>query len=284
MKRAAALGVLCLCSAAVAADDARVQVEQRIRLSAGLIADSPTAQRIAASGHVQALAHLEESRVHQALAEEALKGGDLVAARREVDHALRHVGQARRLVPDAAARLAAERQRHPALLAHVERLIEAWRARAVADRAEAPGLVDALGRVQAARSLGEQGRFDEANAGLLAAERLVLGGLAPLLNAREIDYTARAATPGEAVQLELARHQSLADLVPLALRELQPRADALALVERYGDTSRTLRAQAQQKLAEGDTTLALEHIRNALLYLQRAFNAAGLAMPSPTGN
>ena len=52
--------------AALAQDDAaRAQLEQRIRLNARLLSDSPTAQRIASSGNVQAQAgsHANEVRL-----------------------------------------------------------------------------------------------------------------------------------------------------------------------------------------------------------------------------
>ncbi|MBL8319927.1 MAG: hypothetical protein JNJ42_16070, partial [Burkholderiaceae bacterium] len=62
------LGLALSLGAAQAADDGRAQVEQRIKLTARLIADAPTAQRIAASGNAQAVSHLDESRVYQALA------------------------------------------------------------------------------------------------------------------------------------------------------------------------------------------------------------------------
>ena len=74
-------------AAAGAADDpfARVQVEQKIRLVAKLITDSSAAQRIVASGNVEAVGRLDEARVHQALAEELLRRGDLAGARQAAD-------------------------------------------------------------------------------------------------------------------------------------------------------------------------------------------------------
>ena len=74
------------------------------------------------------------------------------------------------------------------------------------------------------------------------AERHVLAGMNRLLGHKTLDYTARASTPAEEYQLELARHQGLVELLPLAVREMKPRDDALALIERYGDSARTLRA------------------------------------------
>jgi tetratricopeptide (TPR) repeat protein len=267
-----------------AADDdaARTQVDQKIRLVSTLISDSPTAQRIASSGNPQAAGHLNEGRVHLALAQELRAGGDLAGARRAADDALRHVGMARRLVPDAPARQAAARQRHEQLLASVERLIEAWRARATTQAPDdGNDLIAAIGLVGMSRLHAQEGRFDEANQVLVQAERHVLAGMNRRLHATTLDYTLRSATPTEEFAHELARHRGFAELLPLALRELKPRPDALALIERYADTSTTLQAQAQKQFQAGDATQALAQIRNATLYVQRALLAAGLVTPQP---
>jgi hypothetical protein len=99
------------------------------------------------------------------------------------------------------------------------------------------------------------------------------------MHARTLDYTARASTAVEEYEIELARHRSLADLVPLAVNDLKPRAEALKLIERYTEASTTLRTQAQQRQAAGDTQQALAHLRNALLFVQRALSTAGLVTP-----
>ena len=82
----------------------------------------------------------------------------------------------------------------------------------------------------------------EALAALKTAERQVITGMNRSLQQREIDYTQRAGTPEQEFQLELRRHQAMADLLPVALGELRPQASAVQLIERYAETSRTLRA------------------------------------------
>ena len=104
-----------------ATDAERSAVEQRIRLTHKLIADSATAQRITASGHVQANAHFDEGRLHQSHAEDLLRQGDVDGARKAVDEALRHVSMARRLVPDAPSRQAQARQRYEQVSANLDR-------------------------------------------------------------------------------------------------------------------------------------------------------------------
>jgi hypothetical protein len=269
-----------------AADDtaARAQVEQKIRLVSTLISDSPAAQRIGSSGSPQAVGHLDEGRLHHARAVDLLARGDLAGARGAADEALKHLGVARRMVPDASARQAAARQRHEQLMGSVERLIDAWRVRA---GAQAPDdgndLTSAIGLVGVARQQAQEGRYEDANQALMQAERHVLSGMNRTLHAATLDYTQRSASPAEEFQHELARHRDFAELLPLAVRDLKPRPDALALIERYGETSGSLQAQALQRFQAGDTTQALNHIRSATQYLQRALLAAGVVSPLPTG-
>lgn len=271
--------------AAVAADDAaaRTALEQRLRLAATLMADSATAQRIVASGNERATAHLDQARVHHALARELLERGDLPAARRAADEVLRHVGLARRLVPDAPARQAAARQRYDKLSATLQRLLEAWRQRLGRADAEDGDLVAAIGLMETAGELARAQRFEEAGHTLAAAESHVLTGMNRLLNARTLDYTQRAATPAEEYQIELERHRGLIELVPLAVRDLEPRPEALALVERYTEASAAMRNQSQARARSGDMAQALADLRNAVLFVQRALTSAGLVMPQATG-
>ena len=117
---------------------------------------------------------------------------------------------------------------------------------------------------------------------LQQAERHVLAGMNRLLHQRTIDYTARASTPQEQFRDELARHDALADLLPLAIAELKPQGEKAALIERHRDTARALRAQALQQEHEGDTAKAVATLRSAALYVQRALGTAGVSTPAPT--
>lgn len=275
---------LLVAGAAVAATDAeRAAVEQRIRLTQKLIADSATAQRIATSGNPAAVGHFDEGRLHQSHAEDLFRSGDLDGARKAVDEALKHVAMARRLVPDGASRQAQAKARYEQAAANLARLVESWRGRAGAGDADDGDLVAAIGLQQTAMWFAGEQRFEEAVHTLDTAERHVLAGMNRLLGAKTLDYTARASTPAEEYQLELSRHQALLDLLPLALRELKPRADAQALIERYGESSRALRLQAERRFQAGEIQPAIADIRNATLFAQRALGAAGVTTPAEGG-
>ena len=283
MRRMAAALALGLFGGHAGADDAalaRQQAEQRLRLAGRLMADSPAAMRITGSGHAQAIAHYDEGRVHLTVAEEAMRTGDYVRARHSADQALRHFGQARLLVPDVPASQQAIRQRQEQRLAALERLLEAWRARAVAAGGPDDAWLDASGLIGQARQLSEAQRFEESLALLTQAEPRVLAGMQHAIGAREIDYTERATSPAEEWRIERSRHAALADLVPLALRELRLRDDIRTLIERYVQSSESLAAQALVRHDAGESDAALDMLRVATMYLQRALAAAGVALPA----
>jgi hypothetical protein len=278
MKPALALGLLLAAGIAIA-DDAQTQAEQRVRLAARLIADSPAAQRIQASGNAVAISHLDEGWLHLSAAEDALKAGDAAKARKNADESLQHLGMARRLVPDQPARQQALRQRHEQQLATVERLVETWRVRAGTNADNA--LLDATGLVGQAKRLGEEQRYEDSLRTLAAAEQRLLGGFSKLYASRELDYSARTSDPAEAFRDEMASYSALSELVPLAVRELAPRADARQLIERYMQSAQALHTQAQQRFEAGERSGALAALRNAVLYVQRALAAAGVVTPAP---
>jgi hypothetical protein len=271
-------------TAAAAADDVRTQAEQRIALVARLVADSPATQRIATSGQSAAISHLDESRLHLSRAQDAFKANDYALARRSADEALAHLSHARRMVPDAPARQLALRQRQEQQQAALERLLEAWRERAVASNTVDDGeLLNAAGQIGAAHMLGQNGRHEEALQQLAAAQATLVRGMGrTYANARDIDYTSRAGTPAESYRLETAQHGAMVDLLAVAIAQMKPRPDAMALIERYRLSAEALQTQAHRSYERGDTAAALASLRSAALYMQRALAAAGVITPLPT--
>jgi hypothetical protein len=74
----------------------------------------------------------------------------------------------------------------------------------------------------------------------------------------------------------------MVDLLPVAIAQMKPRPDALALIERYRQSADALHTQAQRSHERGDTAGALASLRSAAQYLQRALAAAGVITPLPT--
>lgn len=265
-------------------DAVRAQVEQKLKLSAAMLADNATLQRVAASGNPAAMSNLDEGRVHHAHAQDQLARGNLQAARQAVDEALRHIGVARRLAPDLAGRQASLRHRYEQHLASTERLVQAWRSRAsTAGESERGAVTSALGLLDAARQHASSGRYESAQASLASAEKDVLEGMARLIGTT-VDYTPRFANAQEEFIHELTRHQALLDLLPVAIRDLQPREQARALIEQHRQRSHALQAQAVQEHSAGQTERALPLLRDAIHQLQQGLVAAGLVMPVEARN
>lgn len=277
--RELALGLVALAfmaPGATRAHEDRTQVEQRVRLAARMVTDPSTLQRLASQGPSPARAHHDEGRLHQSMAEEALTRGDLATARREADEAMRLLALARRLAPDDSQRRAAARRRHEQAATTLQRLVDAWQARLGEGEPLDGDLFAAIGLLATAQHFAQEGRWDEGAHTLRLAEQHLLGGMARAFGGQEIDYTERALQPADAFRIELRQVQALHDLLPLALRELQPTPQAQALAESHADTGRRLRQQAQQLAQAGDPVAALALLRQARQHGQRALAATGL--------
>lgn len=269
-----------LAAGAAAQDAARRALEHKLDFVRQLVADSPAARRIAASGNADALQLLEDGRRHYARANEALRGGDPAAAERAADEAIWSLGRARQLVPDDLNRTIAARVRYQQLLSSAERMVPAYRTHlSHAGSADAPDLAAALELIEQAKSLAAAERHADANRALLQAERHLLVGLNRTIGDRTLVYRAHFETPAAEFDYELQRHRSLRDLVPVAIDELKPGAEARALIGRHVERSESLRAQAEALAGERRHDAALETVRAATAILQQALTAAGLAMP-----
>lgn len=277
-----ALSAALFIAAALAQDAAaRRTVEQKLELVRQLVSDSPAARRIAASGNSAAQRHLEEGRRHFERAGEALRAGDIAAAGAAADEALWSFGRARQLVPDDMSRAIAERVRYQQLLQSAERMVPTYRGHlAHAGAADAPDLAAALALIEQAKTLAAAERIGEANRALLQAERHLLVGLNRTIGDRTLVYRAHFETTAQEFDYELERHRSLHELVPVAIDQLKPGAEARAAIGQLVERSQSLRARAVALAGERRHEAALDTVREATALLQRALTTAGLAMPT----
>jgi hypothetical protein len=257
-------------------------VRQKQALAQRLLADAPALARIAASGNAEAAQQLERARARHGSASGALQAGDYTAANALLNEAIAAIGRARQLAPDPAGRADEERGRYDQLLAGIDSLRESYREHLShlgreAGNDAAWATVSQL--VERARALAAGQRVGEANRVLLRAESAQLDAFGAVLAGRTLDYTPHFGEPADEFRFELERHRSYVELVPLAVAELRPGADASKLVARYVDRGEQLRRTAQQRAAASDYATALTSIRAGTAYLQRALLAAGLAVP-----
>lgn len=102
----------------------------------------------------------------------------------------------------------------------------------------------------------------------------------PLAAPSEAEGGERVPIPEDTWRTERARHSALRDLMLLTLGERPVREDRRALIDLYLHSSSALAAQGQVRHDAGNLEGALDLLRVATMYLQRALAAAGVALPN----
>ena len=246
----------------------RAEVTQKAMLVRRLLAAAePPRPADAAAGalHTRALEHLERGEYREADA--------------RLNEAIRAMQLERRQATDAQLD-ANTGTRYESLLSSVE-LMRSTYARYLGAREDMHGMllaeVDAhvaeAWRLRAARQPGE------AIHELELAEQSLTSALTQLVGAVTVSYAPRFSGPREEYEHELERHRAYAALVPAALNELRPGANARLLVARHVESGKTVAALAAQAAARGDWEKALATLASATQHLQRALGSAGLDLP-----
>lgn len=255
-------------------------IEQKSALVQRVLADSPLARRIATGGDDQARRYLAEAAAQHLRAQALAAEGRIQASEAAIDAAMALIGKARQLSPDRNQMQSEQQGRYAALRDSTQGLLAAARRHATRKpgEVEPPELSRGAGLVEEARGAADAGRFDDAQRALLGAERELLAGLARMLGSATLDYTLRFDTPAEEYRHETARFDSFRRLVPVALAGLKPAPDATRLAQQYAQRGLQLQNAAEQQSARGEMRAALETLREAIEWLQRALAAAGLVM------
>lgn len=291
--RGVAAGVAALaCAAALAQPDGeelRRAISQKESLVRRLVYDSPAEARIAASGNGEAIAQLGRARALHARAKALAEAGDHAGAQGELDAAMWSIGKARQLVPDSTARVVDRRVRYAALERSVEALARALDAHVAGAGQGEPGdgarttLAAARAGIAHARGLASTEHLEEAVRALERTEHDLMRALNALLGSATLRYAKSFATPREEFAFESERNRSYRELVPVAIAELKPRREAVALIERYVAANARALEAAQAHEASGRLREALDALRTGTGNLQAALAAAGLAVPRDMG-
>lgn len=253
--------------------------------------DSPVAARIAASQNEHARRHFGAARELLAHARKLAEEGVLRGADGLLNEAIYEVSRAQQLVPDPGSQQAAERARY----AQLEDSVAALRRTALIalpvqapkrnhggeSREQVVARADVL--VNEATQLARANRYIEANRQLDAALMLLLQDASARLAGHTIVYDLRFADRKEEFDFELERHHSFERLVPLALLEFRPPAEARVLVERYVAQARELRQRGEAQSGR-DPLAAIKDLTEATEALRRALRAAGLQVPQTMGD
>jgi tetratricopeptide (TPR) repeat protein len=258
-------------------------IEQKVTMVDKLLNQSPVAARVLTSQNEQARRHFTSARDLMAHARTLSAGGQLRGADALLNEAIWEISKAQQLVPDPGTQQAGERAR----FAQLEDSVAALQRTALialpqpsarqGDSAERLGAAAKV-LVEQAVALARADRYIEANKQLDQALVLLLKDASTRLAGQTIVYDRRFADRREEFDFELERHRSFERLVPLALIEFQPTAEARVLVERYVAQGRQLREKGEA-LAARDAMAAIKHVVDGTDSLRRALNAAGLVVP-----
>lgn len=294
----AAMTLACAASAAVQAQPvvapgaqsgvaSPATLESKTRLVKLLLAQSPAVQRIPQSNNAQAQKKLAEAQSLFAKADAEAGAGRIEPAIKLLDQALLEITAAARLVPDTAQLAAQERARYNGLRDSVRTFVGLHNS--LAERMAGRKLVelDAArinGMLDKAEGLAAGANHKEANAILNEAYKTVVATISKMLMAETIVYDLKFDSPADEFQHELARNRSYEELIPLALKQLNPARETALLSERYVQRGKELREVAQKQAGGGDYPSALKTIQDATGNLQRSLQIAGVVVPqSPEG-
>lgn len=263
-------------------------VEQKAAMLDRVLNHSPVAARVAGSGNEAARRHFQSARELLAHARELAGAGSLREADRLLNGAIFEVSRAQQLVPDPGSQQAAERARYTQLADSVAAL---KRTALIALPAAAPRRGESREQVVAradlladqAAQLARGDRYIEANKQLDAALMLLLQDASARLAGHTIVYDVRFADRKEEFDFELERLRSFERLLPLALLEFRPSAEARVLVDRYAAQAGELRQRGESQFAR-DPLAAIKDLMDGTEALKRALQAAGLTVPQTMGS
>lgn len=256
-------------------------VDQKIAMIDKVLNRSPVAARVLKSQNEQARRHFTNARELVSHAQMLIGAGQLRGADALLNEAIWEVSRAQQLVPDPGSQQAGERVRFSQLEDSVMALQRtalialpsAGKGQAVSEERT----VRANALVEQAVALARADRYIEANRLLDQALVLLLRDASIRLAGHTIVYDHRFANRREEFEFELARFRSFERLVPLALLEFRPAAEALALVDRHVAHARELRERAEAQSGR-DALAAIRDVVEGTDALRRALNAAGLVV------
>jgi hypothetical protein len=256
------------------------QVKQKISYGQMLIANSPSAKRIVASGnqeardiHAEALAYLDKASQH-------LDSGGNEQAMADVDEALRLMNAAARLVPSEEAAgdadyLARYEHLHKEVLGY-EKSYQKNLKRLKGDVEHTLDESKFKALVSDAESLAARDEHKEAGDKLQQASSMITGVLGNMLQSQTIEYDKDFATPREEYEYELARNESYVELIPIAIEQRHPNEGQVKLMNNFVAKSESIVGEGKALAAKGDYTMAIQAMQAATDNLRRALMIVGV--------
>ncbi len=257
-------------------------LKQKLNFVDMSINQSASAKRIAASSNAEAKAKYRDAQDRLNAGKGAFDSGDLQLAKTKIDEAMSFMAEAARLVPSESVQVKAK-SRFEELVQGINGL-EASYAQNYADIVKEGGAKnikkldsDKIHKIMdSAKVLFEEGKYDQANEILAAAQSEVSDALNKMLANTTRSYEMKFATPDQEYAYELARFSSHEEALPQAIEQQHPSPEMIALMESYVKKGREFRDQAIADAKHQNFAGALEKIKNGTEQLVEALKSIGL--------
>jgi hypothetical protein len=268
-------------TAQATSSEAGQQLVQKMRFAELFIGQSAAAKRVMDSDNAMA------KDLHR-VAREHLESARLASLAGKNDEALRLVEDATRTMSEAALQVpvadgAAERMRFEQLYESVEAFQASYQ-RSYEQAAKAQGKsnlrsVD-LDRVRqimdSARSLAEEGKYNEGISMLGGAQDALTSALTDMLANQTIVHELVFETPRDEYEYELSRYLGYEALIPLAIRQKNPNEQTVNMMTPLVDRARQVKALSEPEAAKGNYSEAILMLQGATSNIQRALQALGV--------
>lgn len=268
----------------------RAVVAQKSMLVARILADSAAnANSWEHAGMAEGQKHLARAGALHKRAQVQLEKGEIAAADRSLNDAMRLLSKVRNRVADSRLWKSAEQARFTQLVQSIETLElsylhnvgrrSAWLAEVGDEDLKRVKIL-----VDRAKTMAASGRVMEANAALIKAQRDMLNSYNVVLGTAPLVYDLRFGSAEEEYRYESERGKDYEGLVPVALKENAPTREAVALIERLVDESNMLTATGRTQALHRQFSTAISNQREAIAKLQQALELAGIVVPQRLPN
>jgi hypothetical protein len=258
------------------------EVQQRLNFVNMYITTSAAAGRIAASNNEEAKTKYKNAQDRLAEAVSAFDSDKLQEAKSKFDEAMSLMNEAAKLVPSESM-LKLAKAKNEELMRGVADMEASYKQNrdSIVGEGGAKNLPkldsEKLHKtIDTAKTLAEEGKYDEANKILSGAMNEISDALNKLLANRTVAYEMKFETPAQEYEYELDRFSSLEKSIPLAIEQKQPSQATLTLTESYVDKGKEKRAQANADAKQKNFAAATENIKNGSEQLETALKLLGV--------
>jgi len=254
------------------------QVKRKLGFAEMMVNSSSVAKWAEGGGNVEAQGLMDKAKVQIRTAQAALDAGKTSDAMAAVDEAVRLVSDVGRLMPAESAK--DYKIRYSELLDQIQGFDKSYqknldkgvkpKSGKMLDRAG----FDALMREASMYAAREQ--YQDAVKRLETANDMITEALGALLQAQTVIYDKNFATAKEEYDFELARYDSYAELIPLAIEQRGPLPQTVTMMNQLAGRAKEIHDEGTALAAKGDHKMAIMALQAATEKLQQALRLAGV--------